>query len=119
MTLDKDVVLVVRHDDERQAVTRLLEDMDVTVQHAQTGREAILLLEDCDEGFLVMDVQLADMHAWKLLGILKESVDLSHLPTIVLMDEPTVVPLHNVTSVVRPVSMAKLRQIITGWLSAS
>lgn len=119
VTVGKDVVLVVRHEDERQAVTRLLEEMGVTVQHAETGQDAIMLIEDSAADFMVMDVQLVDMHAWKMLGVLKEIVDLSQLPTIVLMDEPSVVPLDNVTSVVRPVSMPKLRQIFVGWLSTS
>lgn len=117
MPVDKAVVLVVRHDDEREAIARVLKDMDVDVQHAHTGRDAIMLIEDQMGNRLVMDVQLADMHAWKMLGTLKESVDLAQLPTIVLMDKSIMVPLSNVTPVVRPVSMPKLRQIITSWLA--
>lgn len=117
MTEGKQVVLVVRHDDERQAVADLLQEMDMTVHHAQSGRDAIFMLEDhiCD--FLVMDVRLSDMHAWKMLHTLKESVDLSALPTVVIMDEQSVVPLPNVTPVVRPVAMAKLRNIIYSLFS--
>lgn len=111
VTTGKSVVLVVRHDDEREAFTSLLEDMNVTVLQAQSGREAIMMLEDRDCNFLIMDVLLSDMHAWKMLGTLKESVNLADLPTVVIMDEPTVVPLANVTPVVRPVSMPKLRKI--------
>lgn len=112
MTQGKVVVLAVRHADERRAVTDLLQEMDMIVHHADSGQAAIILLEDMACDFLVMDVQLSDMHAWKMLGILKESVNLSALPTVVIMDEQTVVPLVNVTSVVRPISMAKLRHII-------
>jgi hypothetical protein len=54
-----------------------------------------------------------------MLYTLKESVDLASLPTIVIMDEPTVVPLNNVTPVVRPVSMAKLKNVITKLFSIS
>jgi len=109
---NKEVVLAVRHDDERQAFTNLLEEMQMVVHQAATGQDAIYLLEDHTIGFLVMDVQLSDMHAWKMLATLRESVDISQLHTIVVMDEQNVVPLANVTVVVRPVSMAKLRQII-------
>jgi len=109
---NKEVVLAVRHDDERQAFTNLLEEMHMVVHQAATGQDAIYLLEDHTIGFLVMDVQLSDMHAWKMLATLRESVDISQLHTIVVMDEQNVVPLANVTVVVRPVSMAKLRQII-------
>ncbi len=119
MTDGKEVVLAVRHDDEREAVTHLLEELNMLVRQASSGREAIHILEDhiCD--FLVMDIQLNDMHAWKMLSTLKESVDLSTLPTIVIMDETTVVPLVNVTPVVRPVSMAKLKNVIINLFSPS
>ncbi len=119
MTEGKEVVLAVRHDDERTAVTHLLKELNMTVHQAESGRDAIYILEDHACDFLVMDIQLDDMHAWKMLYTLKESVDLTSLPTIVIMDEPTVVPLSNVTPVVRPVSMAKLKNIITKIFSIS
>lgn len=119
MTDGKEVVLAVRQQDERTAVTHLLNELHMTVHQAQTGRDAIYILEDHACDFLVMDIQLDDMHAWKMLYTLKESVDLSALPTIVIMDEPTVVPLNNVTPVVRPVSMAKLKNVIMKLFSIS
>lgn len=119
MTDGKEVVLAVRHDDERTAVTYLLKELHMTVHQAESGRDAIYILEDHACDFLVMDIQLDDMHAWRMLNTLKESVDLTDLPTIVIMDEPTVVPLNNVTPVVRPVSMAKLKNVITRLFSIS
>ncbi|MEO1166763.1 MAG: response regulator [Chloroflexota bacterium] len=112
-TEGKEAVLAVRHEDERREVTRMLEeDLQMTVRQAKTGRDAIYILEDHACDFLLMDIQLSDMHAWKMLNTLKESVDLRSLPTVVIMDEPTVVPLPNVTPVVRPVAVAKLKHII-------
>ncbi|GAB5490039.1 MAG: hypothetical protein Phog2KO_02540 [Phototrophicaceae bacterium] len=119
MTDGKEVVLAVRHDDEREAVSCLLEELNMTVRQATNGRDAIFILEDHACDFLVMDIQLDDMHAWKMLSILKESVDLMTLPTIVIMDEASVIPLSNVTPVVRPVSMAKLKNIIVKLFSIS
>lgn len=119
MTDGKEVVLAVRHVDERKAVTQLLNDMHMTIHQAESGQDAIYLLEDHACDFLVMDIQLSDMHAWKMLGTLKESVDVASLPIIVIMDEQTVVPLANVTPVVRPVSMAKLKAIIHEIFSPS
>ncbi len=112
------VVLAVRHNDERQAVTNLLKDLHMEVHHAESGMEAIHLLEDNSCDCLVMDIQLPDMHAWKMLGTLRESVNLKGLPTVVIMDEQAVVPLDNVTPVVRPVALAKLRHIIFDLFSA-
>ena len=118
VTDGKEVVLAVRHADERKAVSKLLEDLHMVVHHAENGQDAIYLLEDHACDFLVMEVQLPDMHAWKMLSRLKESVDLSSLPTIVIMDEQTFVPLANVTPVVRPVSMAKLKHVIFDLFSS-
>lgn len=112
VTEEKHVVLAVRQADERQAMTTLLEDIGMIVHHADSGREAMLLMEDTPCDMLLLDVHLSDMHAWKLLAMLKESVDLTRLPTVVIMDEQMVVPISNVTPVVRPVAMAKLRHII-------
>ena len=119
MTDGKEVVLAVRKSDERTAVTHLLEELHMTVRQAETGRDAIYMIEDHHCDFLVMDIQLVDMHAWKMLSTLKESVDLTTLPTIVIMDEATVVPLTNVTPVVRPVSVAKLKNVIHNLFSTS
>lgn len=119
MSKGKEVVLVVRHEDERTAVTRLLEEFDMIVHQAETGRQAIVIIEDNTCDFLVMDIQLDDMHAWKMLSTLKESVDLSKLPTIVMMDEKNVIPLSNVTPVVRPMSMASLKNVIHTIFSPS
>jgi CheY-like chemotaxis protein len=118
VTDGKEVVLAVRHEDERNAVTNLLEDLHMIVHQAHSGQDAIYLLEDHACDFLVMEIQLSDMHAWKMLSRLKESVDVTTLPTIVIMDEQTFVPLPNVTPVVRPVSMAKLRHIIFDLFSS-
>ncbi len=112
VTEGKEVTLVVRHDDEREAVAALLEDLGMTVHHAHSGQGAIFSLEDHTTDFLLMDALLDDMHAWQMLGILKESVDVFSLPTVIIADEQMVMPLSNVTVVVRPVSVAKLRQVI-------
>lgn len=116
----KIVVLAVRHLDEREAVSTLLEELKMEVHLADSGWDAIHILEDLSCDFLVMDIQLSDMHAWKMLGTLKESVNLDALPTIVIMDmdEQAKVPMGNVTTVVRPVALARLRHIIGQMFSA-
>lgn len=111
-TQGKIVVLAVRQEDERTAINALLEDLGMEVHHAHSGKEAIMLLEDNHCDFLVVDIQLADMHAWTMLGTLKEIINLAHLPTLVLMDEQSVAPLFSVTPVVRPFAIARLRFII-------
>lgn len=111
-TKGKIVVLAVRQDDERSAIGALLRDMGMELHHAYSGKEAIMLLEDNKCDFLLVDIQLSDMHAWTMLGTLKEIINLASLPTMVLMDEQFVAPLYNVTPVVRPFAMARLRFMI-------
>lgn len=114
----KKALLVVRQADERDAISGLLIDMDMDVDHALTGQEAIMMLEDKPFDCLIMDIQLPDMHAWSVLGTLKELIDLSRLPTIVIMDDAAVTALPSVTPVVRPVAMKRLQFIIQGlWRS--
>ncbi len=111
-TKGKIVVLAVRQDDERSAIGALMRDMGMEVHHAHSGKEAIMLLEDNHCDVLVMDIQLSDMHAWTMLGTLKEIINLARLPTLVLMDEQSVAPVYSVMPVVRPFAMARLRFMI-------
>jgi len=117
-TQGKEITLVARLEDERDAVTALLQDLGVRVRQARSGQEAILLLEDHKSDMVIMDAQLSDMHAWKMLGILKESVEVTSLPIIIIADEQAVMPLPNVTVVVRPVSVATLRNTIFGLFTS-
>lgn len=107
-------VLAVRSEEERHAFSDLLTELGMVIHHAHTGREAIILMEDHDCDFLLMDIQLPDMHAWALLGTLRESVDLGTTPIVVISDETVVTSLYNVTTVTRPISMARLRAVIAG-----
>lgn len=111
-TKGKIVVLALRQDDERTAIAALLRDLGMELHHAYSGKEAIMLLEDNQCDFLLLDIQLTDMHAWTMLGTLKEIINLANLPTMVLMDEQLVAPLYNVTPVVRPFAMARLRFMV-------
>lgn len=109
----------MRQEDEREAITQLLQELEIRVYQAYSGRDAIILIEDHQCDCLISDIQLPDMHAWRMLSALKETTDLKRLPTLVLMDEKTVVPLSNVTPIVRPVSMASLKNVINATFSLS
>lgn len=116
---DKIAVLAVRFEDERDAINTLLESMQMQVIHAHSAQDAIRLIEDHDCDFLISDIQLNDMHALAMLGQLKEVIKLSQLPIVILTDEPAVVPLDNVTPIVRPFAIARLRRVIEGIISGN
>lgn len=123
ITQGKCVVLVVRADDDRAAIGDLCREMNMSVQAAETAASGLQLLEDAPPHLLIMDLELADMHGWEMLGKVKEIATLRDLPIIVIA-EPTSSPNQqsfalSVAKVdvylVRPVSMAKLRQNI--WMA--
>jgi hypothetical protein len=112
VTHGKSVVLAVRQDEERQAIATLLQEMGMNIHHALSGKDVVMLMEDHECDGLVTDFQLSDMHIWTMLGTLKESVNLKNVPIVVLMDNPTVLPVFSVTSVIRPFSIVTLRSSI-------
>ena len=117
-TAGKLVVLVVNHDEERHALTDVLHSMQLQVKDAATGAEALSLLEDHPVDLLIMDIKPVDMHGWQLLAKVREIDGLRDLPVIVLSDQATM-PLGvlPVVYLMRPVSIAKLRQNVRDTLS--
>lgn len=123
VTSGRRVVVIAGSDDERGAICELLLTMQAEVYWANNGTDGLHLLEDCEPHLLIMDFQLPDMHGWELLAKIKEIDSLSLLPIIVIAN-------HSSTSdeqafalsvvkvdvyLIRPVSMAQLRQNV--WLT--
>jgi DNA-binding NtrC family response regulator len=118
-TQGKDAVIVVRDDEERTALTNLLQSMGMHVFHASTRNETIIQLEDHPCDFLLIDMKIQDdVNALALLGKLRESVNLDMISIIVISDESIVVPVDNITVVVRPVAITRLRVIISNLFEA-
>jgi CheY-like chemotaxis protein len=112
------IVMVVNQDDEREAFTMMLEALQATVKDAASGAAALALLEDYTVDLLIMDVQPPDMHGWQLIAKVKEIDSLRQLPVIVISDQPSVMPMTKpVVSLIRPVSIARLKQNILEALS--
>jgi CheY-like chemotaxis protein len=122
VTADKHVVLILSAADERRAVQDLGKEMKLNLHVAETGADALRLLEDEPCDLLIMDFELPDMHGWALLAKLKENYALRQLP-IMLLAEHTAASQQSfgfgVVNVdvylVKPVSKARLRQNI--WMA--
>ncbi|NWF68180.1 MAG: response regulator [Chloroflexi bacterium] len=118
VTAGKRVVLVVSDDHEREAFCDLLLDMKLDLRVAATGADAIHLIEDFHPHLLLMDLQLPDMHGWRMLNKVKETGRLDDLATIVVAehtssaDEQTfaLTVARIDVFLVKPLSMARLRQ---------
>lgn len=116
MSDEKIVVMSMPKEDERAAIYELLSNMDLTVHRADSGMDTIYLLEDHSPDLLILDQDLTDMHAFKLLNELKERVHISKLPILVVADFHKVMPLENITTLVRPVGIRQLEQTIATLL---
>lgn len=118
MADEKVVVMSMPQEDEQSAIYDLLQDMKLTVHRANSGRDTIYLLEDHSPDLLILDQNLTDMHAFKLLMELKERVHITRLPILVITDDHKVMPLENISTLVRPVGLLQLEQTITSLLKS-
>ncbi len=121
LTAHKQAVLLLNQAEERAAITDICSEMKMVVWPAETGRGALEFLEDGHADLLLMDLKPTDMHAWALLGKVKEIEGLRDLPIIVIADHgtPDQQPMALVVAqvdvyLVRPLSKARLRQNI--WM---
>src|SRR5262249_43708848 len=119
---NKELVLIINLEEERNGILDLCREMKLNVHVAKNGGEGIQLLEDGHSDLLIMDLQLPDMHGWEVLGKAKEIDSLRDLVTIVLAEHS----MSNQQSLalavakvdvylVKPVSKARLRQNI--WMA--
>jgi len=121
LTAHKQAVLLLNQAEEREAISELCSEMKMVVWPADTGRGAMEFLEDGHADLLVMDLKPTDMHAWAILGKVKEIDGLRNLPIIVIADHGTpdqqsmaLVVAQVDVYLVRPLSKARLRQNI--WM---
>ena len=104
------VVLAVSHEDEQQAFADLFAAMDLGVKYASTAAEVMQLLEDFPADLLLLDMQLPDIHAWKMISKIREVGNLRDLPVIVITDQASLgMTVAKVDYLTRPVSIARLR----------
>lgn len=108
------VILALRLEDEQNALGQMLASMQLNVKYAASAFEALELLEDNNADLLVMDIQLPDMHGWKLLNKINEIEQLRHVPIMVIADQPDFTKtVARVEYLTRPISIARLRQTIS------
>lgn len=121
-TAGKTMLLLVATLEDRKLIYNLSLDLKISVEVAADTHEALQRLEDEHFDLLIMDMQLPDMHAWEVVGKLREVAKLRNLPIILIADHamPEDASLTLAVSQVdvyleRPLSKARLRQNI--WLA--
>lgn len=116
----KSVVLAVDQEHERQAFLELLNELRLRTYIAESGAEALLLIEDQQPDLLLIDLRLHDLHSWRVIQKVKEIGGLRHPAMLVVADHTssadeltfalTVVKVD--VFLVKPLSMARLRHHI-------
>lgn len=121
-TAGKTLLLLVATLDDRKLIYNLSLDLKISVEVAADINEALQRLEDEQFDLLIMDMQLPGMHAWEVVGKIREVAKLRHLPIILIADHamPEDASLTLAVSQVdvyleRPLSKARLRQNI--WMA--
>jgi CheY-like chemotaxis protein len=109
------IVLAVNTQDERETLTTLLESMGIKVYHAYSGLETVHHIEDYHCEGVISDIQLSDMQVWVLINKIAEIKPNPNVSFIVMSNDNVVTPASNTKVVVRPVSLASLKQIISAW----
>jgi CheY-like chemotaxis protein len=115
------VIIAMSEGDEYDMFAQLLGEVTppLKIEHVTSGHRALLALEETNPDFLIMDVQLSDIHGWELLGKLREISNLRDLPVIVVADHGFVAPaIGPVICLTRPISRARLRQSVMDVLNS-
>lgn len=123
LTAGKLVVLALSQDYERDAFSALLAEMKMNLRLATSGAQALQLVEDEHPELLLMDMQLPDMHGWRMIQKVREIGGL-HVPSIIVVADHTTSADEQTFALtvvgvdvflIKPLSMAKLRYQI--WLT--
>lgn len=113
LTAGKLVVLALQQKDEMQAFSKVLDEMQLKIKQATTSDHAMMLLEDYQADLFIMDIALPDLHGWKMITKIREVDELRNLPITIITDQPNFgATIANVSYLVRPVSIARLRRNI-------
>jgi CheY-like chemotaxis protein len=118
VTEGRQIVMTIKQAEEREAFDDLFERMRIRVQHAESGIQALEVLEDHNSDLLLMDLLLPDMHGWQMIRKIKEIERLRDLPVMIITDEANIgMTVAKVDYLTRPVSIARLRHNVWKILS--
>ena len=79
----KDLLLVEDDSNQRQAITRLIDDGDVAITQAATGNEAMAALRKKPYDCMILDLGLPDMSGFDLLKLMENTPDITFPPVVV------------------------------------
>jgi CheY-like chemotaxis protein len=73
------IVVVDDHRDNREALSQILKLNGITVYPAESGAEALGILETVTPTVMLLDIRMADMDGWELLNIIRSNPQTSSL----------------------------------------
>ena len=73
------IVVVDDHQNNREAFSQILRLNGITVYPAESGAEALSILETVTPTLVLLDIRMSDMDGWELLNIIRSNPRLSNL----------------------------------------
>lgn len=87
--MGKPCVLLTEDDDTlRQLYSFILSEMDLEVQEAQSGLDALAILKTCQPDLLLTDVMMPVMDGIELIGLIRAEKKWKNLPILVVSAHP-------------------------------
>jgi chemosensory pili system protein ChpA (sensor histidine kinase/response regulator) len=116
-------VLAVEDDlDSMKLLRMVLRDMPLEIDHAVSGAEAIVYLDQQMPDLLFLDISLPDMHGWEVLSHIKSDARFKEVRVVMLTSHTE--PVHRIIGSLqpiaaylnKPISSDELRHTVTNIL---
>ncbi|PJF30338.1 MAG: hypothetical protein CUN52_04240 [Phototrophicales bacterium] len=113
----KTIVLTIVQDDVRDGIATALRGLPVHIQEAHNAHDALRVLEEMRVDLIITETQLPDMHSLQLIYKIKETLGFRQLPIAIITDDNyTTPPMPTVEYLMRPISIAQIRQRVCDLL---
>ncbi len=123
LNLRKSKILHVEDIDyNREIVSLFLENEDICIKNAETGKDAFEILEDYIPDLILMDIQLPGLNGYEITKIIRKNEKLKQIPVIALTANATFEEIKKYGHVfdeyiIKPIDEALFMRIIAKYLN--
>jgi two-component system chemotaxis sensor kinase CheA len=122
----KNKIVLVIDDDERNlfAIMSYLETLEIETKAAYNGAQAILMLQrELKPDMILLDIMMPIMDGYEMLGFIKHTDELKHIPVIVITAKATKADKEKCLEagawdyVSKPIDMKALIEKMNHWMA--
>jgi CheY-like chemotaxis protein len=84
LLVGKTILVIDDEPDSLEIAVTLLEDLEVEVLTARTGKEALILLKTKTPDYIISDLSMPEMSGWNLIEVIKQDRRLMEIPVFAL-----------------------------------